>query len=99
MLLRASRAARPLSAASARPLRGALAPAQLVTARPLRERQPIREQSSKAALAKISMGELGVDRMAGNSTVQGVEYVLTGLDRLVNWARKTSMWPMTFGLA
>jgi NADH:ubiquinone oxidoreductase subunit B-like Fe-S oxidoreductase len=31
--------------------------------------------------------------------VQGVEYVLTGLDRLVNWARKSSMWPMTFGLA
>ena len=32
-------------------------------------------------------------------SVQGVEYVLTGLDRLVNWARKSSMWPMTFGLA
>ena len=30
---------------------------------------------------------------------QGVEFVLTGLDRLVNWARKSSMWPMTFGLA
>ena len=92
----ASRAARPLAAA---PLlsRGALAPAHLVSGRALRDRQASREASSKAALAK--MGELSVDRLAGNSTVQGVEYVLTGLDRLVNWARKTSMWPMTFGLA
>lgn len=27
------------------------------------------------------------------------EYVVTGLDELANWARKGSMWPMTFGLA
>ena len=25
--------------------------------------------------------------------------VLTTLDRAVNWARKNSIWPMTFGLA
>jgi len=28
-----------------------------------------------------------------------LEYVVTGLDELANWARKGSMWPMTFGLA
>ncbi|XP_049643907.1 NADH dehydrogenase [ubiquinone] iron-sulfur protein 7, mitochondrial isoform X2 [Suncus etruscus] len=27
------------------------------------------------------------------------EYVVTKLDDLVNWARRSSMWPMTFGLA
>ena len=27
------------------------------------------------------------------------EYVLSTLDKLVNWARQGSMWPMTFGLA
>ena len=27
------------------------------------------------------------------------EYVVTGLDELANWARKGSLWPMTFGLA
>lgn len=28
-----------------------------------------------------------------------VEFVVSGLDELANWARKGSMWPMTFGLA
>ncbi len=27
------------------------------------------------------------------------EIVLSKLDAVVNWARKSSMWPMTFGLA
>ena len=29
----------------------------------------------------------------------GVEYVVSKVDELVNWARKGSLWPMTFGLA
>ena len=28
-----------------------------------------------------------------------VEFVVSKLDDVVNWARKGSMWPMTFGLA
>lgn len=27
------------------------------------------------------------------------EYVVSKVDDLVNWARKGSLWPMTFGLA
>ena len=42
---------------------------------------------------------LSVDPLGGSSAVQGAEYVLAGFDSLVNWARKSSMWPMTFGLA
>lgn len=29
----------------------------------------------------------------------GAEFVVTKIDEIVNWARKGSMWPMTFGLA
>lgn len=28
-----------------------------------------------------------------------LEYVLSTLDKVANWAREGSMWPMTFGLA
>jgi len=28
-----------------------------------------------------------------------MEYVITDVDKLVNWGRNSSMWPMTFGLA
>ncbi len=27
------------------------------------------------------------------------EYVVTKLDQIINWARSSSIWPMTFGLA
>lgn len=29
----------------------------------------------------------------------GPEYVLSTLDKIANWGRQGSMWPMTFGLA
>ena len=32
-------------------------------------------------------------------TLSPSEYVLSTLDKVVNWARQGSMWPMTFGLA
>ena len=29
----------------------------------------------------------------------GAEYVLSTMDKIANWGRQGSMWPMTFGLA
>jgi len=91
-MLAAVRASRTLGSRLA--FAPALAPAHIVASRQLpRERR----EASSNVLSK--MGSLAVDKQAGSSTIQGVEYVLTGLDRLANFARKSSMWPMTFGLA
>src|SRR6187549_1216073 len=38
--------------------------------------------------------------VAGNAAAMASEgLVLTTLDKAVNWARKNSIWPMSFGLA
>src|ERR1700730_5020198 len=37
------------------------------------------------------------DVLFANEQPQGV--ILTSLDNVVNWMRKSSIWPMTFGLA
>jgi len=37
---------------------------------------------------------MGVEQKSGSSGV-----VTTSLDKMVNWARTNSLWPMTFGLA
>ena len=50
-----------------------------------------------------SLGEISRLPQAGtprssDALALRAEYVVTGLDELANWARKGSMWPMTFGL-
>jgi NADH-quinone oxidoreductase subunit B len=37
--------------------------------------------------------------MGGVSDVIGANFVTVRLDKLVNWARRSSLWPATFGLA
>ncbi len=37
--------------------------------------------------------------MGGISDTAGSNFITTQLDKLVNWARKSSLWPATFGLA
>ena len=49
-------------------------------------------QYTKLAKANSNQGSLETPR-------NGAEYVLSSLDKVVNWARQGSMWPMTFGLA
>ena len=58
-----------------------------------------REQRDSSSRAVSKMGELSSDKFGASPTVQGAEYVMTQFDRLANWARTSSMWPMTFGLA
>jgi NADH dehydrogenase (ubiquinone) Fe-S protein 7 len=49
--------------------------------------------SQSELVKKDNVGELL------GQTHNNLEYVVSKVDDLVNWARKGSMWPMTFGLA
>lgn len=59
-------------------------------------------QAATIPLGTRSMSSLtkkeNVDELLGQSH-NNVEYVVSKVDDLVNWARKGSLWPMTFGLA
>jgi NADH-quinone oxidoreductase subunit B len=35
----------------------------------------------------------------GMWVIPGTQTLVTSLDKLINWGRKSSLWPMTFGLA
>jgi len=67
--------------------RGAMASAQT---RALASQPPTPSANSPAGLL-----DGVVDKPPGN----GLEYAVSKMDDLANWARKGSMWPMTFGLA
>lgn len=60
------------------------------------------EKSSVTKATSVDELVKGTDEwMPGsvNHELDGVEYVVSKVDDLVNWARRGSMWPMTFGLA
>jgi len=45
------------------------------------------------------LAKKGSNQLSLETPRNGAEYVLTTLDKISNWARQGSMWPMTFGLA
>jgi NADH-quinone oxidoreductase subunit B len=43
---------------------------------------------------------VGLEKQENNLIIdQGAGFVITSIDKLVNWARSGSLWPVTFGLA
>ncbi|KAH7128489.1 NADH dehydrogenase iron-sulfur protein 7 [Dendryphion nanum] len=54
-------------------------------------------QSPRRPLPQRRPGSLLPSTARQNSSV--VEHVLTTSDKLVNWARQSSLWPLSFGLA
>ncbi|KNC47514.1 uncharacterized protein AMSG_02534 [Thecamonas trahens ATCC 50062] len=59
------------------------------------ESAPVAGAGTQGAVAGPSSSAL----VAGTPPSNKGEYVVAKLDDLVNWARKGSIWPMTFGLA
>merc|ERR1740115_562189 len=57
-------------------------------------------ESRTSALGKLdSMDQLEQRFLHQVPVKDNVEYTISRVDDLVNWARKGSLWPMTFGLA
>ncbi|GMH76148.1 hypothetical protein TrVE_jg8681 [Triparma verrucosa] len=56
----------------------------------------LQRAACKSTLTKVDSIE---PMLSGSPTDNGVEYTVSRVDDLVNWARKGSLWPMTFGLA
>ncbi|CAD6577068.1 MAG: NADH dehydrogenase Fe-S protein subunit 7 ndufs7, partial [Tremellales sp. Tagirdzhanova-0007] len=53
--------------------------------------------STSTPMTALAMS--GSNQLSLETPKNGAEYVLSSMDKVVNWARQGSMWPMTFGLA
>ncbi|EGG03252.1 uncharacterized protein MELLADRAFT_78587 [Melampsora larici-populina 98AG31] len=47
----------------------------------------------------FDLARQGSNQLSLETPRNGAEYVLSTIDKIVNWGRQGSMWPMTFGLA
>ncbi|GAA6060376.1 hypothetical protein JCM10212_004560 [Sporobolomyces blumeae] len=86
-------ATRTIATSSSRPA----SPPSLQSNQSLAQTQgPISDADASRAfdLAKVGSNQLSLE-----TPRNGVEYALGTMDKIVNWARQGSMWPMTFGLA
>ncbi|GAA5908715.1 hypothetical protein JCM6882_008182 [Rhodosporidiobolus microsporus] len=66
---------------------------------------PSRPASAEAPMSvarasdAFNLAKQGSNQLSLEQPRNGVEYALGTMDKIVNWARQGSMWPMTFGLA
>ncbi|KDQ57622.1 hypothetical protein JAAARDRAFT_177932 [Jaapia argillacea MUCL 33604] len=80
----------------------------LPAVRHLHASKPVSEWVSKDAIPSsttsatepiTALAQRGSNQLSLETPQNGMEYVLSTLDKVVNWGRQGSMWPMTFGLA
>ncbi|KAG7528035.1 hypothetical protein FFLO_06455 [Filobasidium floriforme] len=57
------------------------------------------DSSPSTTTNQMALAQAGSNQLSLETPQNGAEYVLSTMDKVVNWARQGSMWPMTFGLA
>ncbi|TNY21494.1 hypothetical protein DMC30DRAFT_198886, partial [Rhodotorula diobovata] len=60
---------------------------------------PTQQMTQQQASNAFDLAKVGSNQLSLETPRNGVEYALGTMDKIVNWARQGSMWPMTFGLA
>ena len=80
------------------PLRAAPLPPSLHATPPPHPPRPAAAATAPSAASTAGAGVTKLDDLLVRGK-DGAEFIVTAADELVNWARKGSMWPMTFGLA
>ena len=67
--------------------------------RDLLPRQQLQLSSGLSTSAAAAAEPAAASAPAAGGKGNALDYVVSGVDTIVNWARMGSLWPMTFGLA
>ncbi|KAI0630168.1 NADH-ubiquinone oxidoreductase 20 kDa subunit [Trametes polyzona] len=85
--------------AALRPQVGVAAYRQLHSTQSAAKPSTIPTSSTNPAEPITQIAKRGSNQLSLETPSNRAEYVLSTLDKVANWARQGSMWPMTFGLA
>ncbi|KAI0645518.1 NADH-ubiquinone oxidoreductase 20 kDa subunit [Trametes meyenii] len=85
--------------AALRPQVGAVAHRQIHSSKPASKPSQIPTFSTNPSEPITQIAKQGSNQLSLETPSNRAEYVLSTLDKVANWARQGSMWPMTFGLA
>ena len=69
----------------------------LHTSRPAQKPEPLPVSSTDPSNPITQIAKTGSNQLSLEQPQNKAEYVLSTMDKVVNWARQGSMWPMTFG--
>ncbi|KAI8972199.1 NADH-ubiquinone oxidoreductase 20 kDa subunit [Trametes punicea] len=82
-----------------RPQVGVAACRQVHSSQPASKPSQVPTSSTNPAEPITQIAKRGSNQLSLETPSNRAEYVLSTLDKIANWARQGSMWPMTFGLA